>query len=254
MTYCRTSTCTCRTSTVTLPRLQRFPQPKLLPCSCSCRRATPSPRLLPLASPALCSLGLINSCSNKPPKSRSCSSRCTAACRSAVQRLTPAFCPFPSQVKMLHARRPSPERAVAAQPPPPPAPAAAPLQLRTAADIAAHEQVLALQAALASAHARNDVLQASTPPPPHPPVDSPRVTPSPPPPPCSGRCMRRRRGRGGCSWSATSCPGASGAGGSVCGSVGRGISRASSDALNQIEQERAQCVMHQRRVDEVTMR
>jgi hypothetical protein len=36
-----------------------------------------------------------------------------------------------------------------------------PLQLRTAADIAAHEEVRALQAALASAHSRNDVLQAS---------------------------------------------------------------------------------------------
>jgi hypothetical protein len=57
------------------------------------------------------------------------------------------------QVKTLQTRRPSPQRAAA--------PIMPPLQLRTAADVAAHEEVRALQAALASAHARNDVLEAS---------------------------------------------------------------------------------------------
>jgi hypothetical protein len=57
------------------------------------------------------------------------------------------------QLKALQARRPSPERAAASKQPPP--------QLRTAADIAAHEEVRALQAALASAHSRNAVLEAS---------------------------------------------------------------------------------------------
>ena len=58
------------------------------------------------------------------------------------------------QVKLLQARRPSPERAAPTSQPP--------LQLRTAADVAAHEEVRALQAALASAHARNEVLQVKS--------------------------------------------------------------------------------------------
>ena len=70
-----------------------------------------------------------------------------------VQQQTSRVEQLQQLVKTLQARRPSPERAA-----PPSQP---PLQLRTAADVAAHEEVRALQAALASAHARNDVLQAS---------------------------------------------------------------------------------------------
>jgi hypothetical protein len=71
-----------------------------------------------------------------------------------VQQQTSRVEQLQQLVKTLQARRPSPERAA-----PPGQP---PLQLRTAADVAAHEEVRALQAALASAHARNDVLQASS--------------------------------------------------------------------------------------------
>jgi hypothetical protein len=58
------------------------------------------------------------------------------------------------QVTALQTRRTSPERLEVTN--------QAPLQLRTAADIAAHEEVRALQSALSSAHARIDDLQAST--------------------------------------------------------------------------------------------
>jgi hypothetical protein len=69
------------------------------------------------------------------------------------QQQTASVAQLQQQVKLLQARRPSPERVAPMNQPP--------LQLRTAADIAAHEEVRALQAALASAHSRNDVLQAS---------------------------------------------------------------------------------------------
>jgi hypothetical protein len=70
-----------------------------------------------------------------------------------AQQETSKVAQLQQQLKALQARRPSPERAAASKQPPP--------QLRTAADIAAHEEVRALQAALASAHSRNAVLEAS---------------------------------------------------------------------------------------------
>lgn len=78
----------------------------------------------------------------------------SAACTVSplAQQETSRVAQLQQQLKALQARRPSPERAAASKQPPP--------QLRTAADIAAHEEVRALQAALASAHSRNGVLEA----------------------------------------------------------------------------------------------
>lgn len=70
-----------------------------------------------------------------------------------MQRQGSQVAQLQQQLKALQARRPSPERVSAPNQPP--------AQLRTAADIAAHEEVRALQAALASAHARNGVLEVS---------------------------------------------------------------------------------------------